>query len=242
MHRFFIPPDLFHTPEIILPKDVSQQISRVLRLKVGSEVLLLDGQGFEYKAQLCQISDTQCTVQTSSKNAARGEPLTNLTLIIGLTQREKFELILQKCTEIGVSQIIPVVTSRTLIQKPEDVVDKFPRWRKIMQKAAEQSRRGVIPTLAPPIRYSDSLMQAQSNPSLKLVLWEEEMDLSIKLQLKSFTGTHVMLIVGPEGGLSQDEVDAARQMGFTPVSLGKRILRMETAAILAAGLVIYEMG
>lgn len=242
MHRFFIPAHLFQTTEIILPNDVSQQISRVLRLKVGSEILLLDGQGFEYKAQLCQISDTQCTVLTSVKNAARGEPLTNLTLIIGLTQREKFELILQKCTEIGVSSIIPVVTSRTLIQKPEDVVDKIPRWKKIMQEAAEQSHRGLIPLLAPPIHFSDALKQAQSTPSLKLVLWEEEMDLSIKLQLKSFTGTHVTIIVGPEGGLSLDEVNSARQMGFTPVSLGKRILRMETAAILAAGLVIYEMG
>ena len=115
MHRFFVTAELFITSEISLPKDTSQQINRVLRLKSGSEIMLLDGQGFEYPARLSEVSESRCTAAVLAKQTVQGEPLTQITLLIGLTQREKFELILQKCTEIGVTTFVPMVTTLSLI-------------------------------------------------------------------------------------------------------------------------------
>ena len=240
MHRFFIPTPLFQTPEIILPAEVSQQISRVLRLKTGTDILLLDDQGFEYLARLCEVQASQCTATIIEKRTASGEPATRLTLIIGLTQREKFEMILQKCTEVGVSTFVPVISSRTLIQKPRDVEDKYPRWKKIIQEAAEQSHRGHIPTLEPVIKIDDALKMMNQKDSLKIVFWEDENKTTLKNALQSCQKRDITIIIGPEGGLSVEEVAAAQRSGFMPATLGRRILRMETAAILAAGLVLYE--
>ncbi len=242
MHRFFIPAELFKTPEIILPRETSQQISRVLRLKTGSEVLLLDDCGYEYPARLSEVNESHCIASILSKQEAQGEPLTRITMLIGLTQREKFELILQKCTEIGVTTYVPMVTTRTLIQKTSDVEDKTPRWKKILQEAAEQSHRGRIPVLSPALKYADALARSKTEDSLKLILWEDEANHSIKQQLQEFTEKQVSLIIGPEGGLSAEEVELAKASGYIPVSLGKRILRMETAAIHTAGVVLYELG
>jgi len=240
MHRFFIPAELFSTKEVTLPADISRQISRVLRLKTGDAILLLDDCGNEYPSLVQSVSDTACMTIVQSKQPSEGEPATQLRLILGLTQREKFELILQKCTEVGVSEFLPVITSRTLIQKPRDVEDKYPRWQKILREAAEQSHRGRIPRLLPVCSYAQAL--GQEEDSLKLILWEEESSTSLKEKLSGFQGKQLTLLIGPEGGLSAVEVDLARQNGFIPVSLGKRILRMETAAILAAGLALYELG
>ncbi|MHB8086831.1 MAG: 16S rRNA (uracil(1498)-N(3))-methyltransferase [Anaerolineaceae bacterium] len=242
MHRFFIPAELFQTSEITLPHDISQQICRVLRLKTGSEIVLLDDQGYEYPSRLSEVSESHCTASKITKQPALGEPATQIMLLIGLTQREKFELILQKCTEIGVTSFVPIVTTRTLIQKTSDADDKSARWKKIIQEAAEQSHRGRIPALSHALKYADALAQSKTDDALKLILWEDEANLSIKQQLRAFKGKQVSLIIGPEGGLSAEEVELAKASGYGPVSLGKRILRMETAAIHAAGVVLYELG
>ncbi|MBA4384890.1 MAG: 16S rRNA (uracil(1498)-N(3))-methyltransferase [Anaerolinea sp.] len=242
MHRFFVPADLINTSEINLPHEISQQICRVLRLKTGSEIVLLDNQGFEYLSRLYEVGESHCTATILSKEQSMGEPVTQITLLIGLTQREKFELILQKCTEIGVTTFTPVITTRTLVQKISDVEDKYPRWKKIIQEAAEQSHRGRLPVLAPTLKYADALAKSKADTSLKLILWEDEANLSIKQKLREFKGNQVSLIIGPEGGLSTEEVELAKVNGYIPVSLGKRILRMETAAIHTAGVVLYELG
>jgi 16S rRNA (uracil1498-N3)-methyltransferase len=242
MHRFFIPAESFQSSEITLPKEVTQQICRVLRLKIGSEIMLLDDLGFEHTAHLIEVNESHCTASILSKQPSLGEPATQITLLIGLTQREKFELILQKCTEIGVTTFMPIITTRTLIQKTSDVDDKAPRWKKIIQEAAEQSHRGHIPALSPALKYAEALAKPTTEDALKLILWEDEANLSIKQQLRAFKGKQVSLIIGPEGGLSAEEVELAKASGYIPVSLGKRILRMETAAIHAAGVVLYELG
>ncbi|MRR30609.1 16S rRNA (uracil(1498)-N(3))-methyltransferase, partial [bacterium] len=239
MHRFFIPAELFTSSEIILPRETSQQISRVLRLKTGSEIVLLDDRGYEYPSRLSEVSESHCTALILTKQEDPGEPVTRITMLIGLTQREKFELILQKCTEIGVTTFVPMVTTRTLIQKTSDVDDKTSRWKKILQEAAEQSHRGRIPVLSPALKYADALARSKAEDSLKLILWEDEANHSIKQQLREFKGKQVSLIIGPEGGLTAVEVELAKASGYIPVSLGKRILRMETAAIHTAGVVLY---
>ncbi|KAF0110196.1 MAG: 16S rRNA (uracil1498-N3)-methyltransferase [Chloroflexi bacterium] len=242
MHRFFLSADQFHLNEIAIPAELSRQMTRVLRLEIGSEVILLDDQGFEYIAALSEVNDRECKAVVRQQQPAQGEPETKLTLILGLTQREKFEWILQKCTEIGVTSFLPVTTSRSLIQKPEDVHEKYPRWKKIIIEAAEQSRRGRIPVLLPALSFIKALSIVQSNDALKLILWEDEVTTGIKYAVRNHQGKNVQLFVGPEGGFSKEEVDIAKQAGFISVSLGKRILRMETAAMMSSGLVIYELG
>ncbi len=240
MHRFFLPDTILQPGEIGLPDSISRQINRVLRLKPGIQIVLLDNQGFEYPANLTEVNDTRCTASILRRQSAEGEPETRVTLLIGLTQREKFELILQKCTEIGVTTFQPFISSRTLIQKNKDVEDKYPRWNKILLEAAEQSHRGRIPQLLPTLPYQ-AAVSIQAETSLKLLLWEEENQSQIKSALHGAHNMGISLIIGPEGGLSSDEAETAKKCGFVPVSLGKRILRMETAAILAAGLVNYEL-
>jgi 16S rRNA (uracil1498-N3)-methyltransferase len=239
MHRFFLPPGLFNSEEVILPPEVSHQVHRVLRLKVDTPVVLLDGTGYAYTSVLRTIGES-CIASIKTKELVQGEPQTRLRLILALTQREKFEWMLQKCTEVGVSEFLPVITSRTLIQKARDVEDKYPRWQKILREAAEQSHRGLIPALLPVTVFAQAVKQY--NDALKLILWEDESKTGLKDLLHGYKGNSLTLVVGPEGGLSREEVDLASQNGFTPVTLGKRILRMETAAILAAGLALYDLG
>ena len=242
MHRFFVPSNLLQTQEFALSPEISHQISRVLHLKPGSKVMLLDNTNFEYLCRLEEVSVPACKVHMISKNPCTAEPSTRLTLLIGITQREKFELILQKCTELGVSTFTPFISSRTLVQRTQDVDEKAARWMKIVQEAAEQSHRGMIPTLNRAQKLENALDALSGQKALKLVLWEDEVDQGIKSYLSGCEAKEVILLIGPEGGLSSDEVEHAKACGFAAVSLGKRILRMETAAMMAAGLAIYELG
>jgi 16S rRNA (uracil1498-N3)-methyltransferase len=152
LHRFFLAPELFTTNEIHLPADISRQIERVLRLRVGETITLLNNQAVEFQAILTEVNDRKSVAVVVQKAPTAGEPRIKLTMLVSLTQREKFEWILQKCTEIGVSSFVPFTSSRSLVQKPEEVEAKYPRWRKIIQEAAEQSRRGRIPELLPAVR------------------------------------------------------------------------------------------
>lgn len=231
----------FDETSLSLPESVSRQIARVLRLKNGETIVLLDGLGLESKAVLTNISETHCQVIIEPKERVTTEPTVHLSMVLALTQREKFEWMLQKCTEIGVTSFRPFVSSRTLVQKPEEAEEKRERWEKIVQEAAEQSHRGKIPDLMPATRFKEVVTNIYSENALKLILWEEELNVSLKPLLQKYRGRNAIVLIGPEGGLSAEEVALAREAGFQPVSLGKRILRMETAAITAAALVLYEL-
>lgn len=241
MHRFFLSPNLIQNEGFVFPTDIAHQISRVLRLHAGKTVLVLDGLGQEYLVELTRVDSVLVTGKILSTTKAIGEPKTYVRLLVGLTQREKFEWILQKCTEIGVSEYTPLVTSRTLIQKIDEVEEKYPRWQKIIREAAEQSHRGIIPVLEPPQSYTELMTSELPKSITGLLLWEEETKNDLKSFLQMTTTKRVNLVVGPEGGFTREEVDLARKAGYCSISLGKRILRLETAAILAVGLVIYQL-
>lgn len=241
MHRFFMKNMSLNGSGFSLPESTSRQIARVLRLKPGETIILLDGLGFESKAVLTTVNDNQCHVNLAPKEKVTTEPTVHLNMLLALTQREKFEWMLQKCTEIGVSSFHPFVSTRSLVQKPEEAEEKRERWEKILQEAAEQSHRGRIPNLLPSTRFKEVVTDTYSEGALKLILWEDELNVSLKPLLQKYQGQDVIVLIGPEGGLSGEEVALAREAGFQPVSLGKRILRMETAAITAAALVLYEL-
>ena len=242
MNRFFISPDAVSGTSVSIPDDISAQIRKVLRLKEGTIVQFLDNNGWLYESSIHYVSEKQLCAEVLEKRPAGGEPETRITLFIGLTQREKFEWILQKCTEAGVSAIVPMVTERSLIRKPSDISGKEERWNKILKEAAEQCGRARIPVLQPAMSFSQAAGSAEL-ADLALFCWEEEKQCSLRelIDPKRETIRNISLMIGPEGGFSAEEAETARQNGWQPVTLGKRIYRMETAALAAVILTLYEL-
>lgn len=241
MHRFFLSPDFLQPDHVIFPGESAHQISRVLRLVAGKKVQVLDGLGNEYLVELDYVGEDRVSGKVIDKRKADTEPRTFVRLLIGLTQREKFEWILQKCTEIGVSALVPMITSRSLVQRPDEVANKYPRWQKIIREAAEQSHRGIIPNLEPVQLFSEIVKNQLTSDTAGLIFWEEEQQTGLKKIMEGTSNRQFNLMVGPEGGFTPEEVNLAQKAGYISVSLGRRILRLETAALFAAGLVIFEL-
>jgi 16S rRNA (uracil1498-N3)-methyltransferase len=241
MHRFFISPLSLNQSEVALPQEVSRQITRVLRLDVGSQIMVLDGTGDEYTLILDQVSADSVVGKIIKKEVSRGEPRTHVHMFLALIQRERFEWMLQKCTEIGVVSCTPLITARSLVQRASEVEGKYLRWQKIIQEAAEQSRRGKLPQLKQTLTFTYFLKQPLGVSTTGLFFWEES-DNELKTFIKSVHNTEINVVIGPEGGFTPEEANAGKSAGYTSVSLGKRILRVETAAMIAAGLVLYELG
>lgn len=243
MHRFFLPPGLFNASEIIFPVETARQIRAVLRLRPGERVLALDDRGSEYELALTRVDAAQVAAQVIEKRDARGEPRVRLTLYLGLTQREKFEWILQKCTEVGAAGFVPFISSRALVQDSKDSAKKQERWQRILREAAEQSGRGRIPALHPAITYAEALRLARKSSVPALLAWEGEMQRSLRTALSALhPPVQIGLFIGPEGGFSEEEAALADEMGVVSFSLGRRILRMETAAVAATALLLNELG
>ena len=241
MNRFFLPLSAFQGDEIHFPPDISAQIARVLRLSETENVLVLDDLGSAFEVQLETISARETRGRIIRRFAASNEPRTRLILQVCLTQREKFEWILQKGTELGVSAFMPVLTSRTLVQRVEEVSAKMERWQKILKEAAEQSGRGRIPQMLHPMRIRNAIISNAS--SLEIVLNVDESHRSLKQILDENPGfSEIRMLIGPEGGFSDDEIQVAKTAGYTSASLGPRVLRMETAAIAAVVIVMAQRG
>lgn len=242
MNRFFVSPDAIHGSTITIPEDISAQIRKVLRLKEGTIVHFLDNLGCLYESSIHYEDEKHLIAEVLEKRPAEGEPEVRITLCIGLTQREKFEWILQKCTEAGAAAVIPMVTERSLIRKTSDISGKEERWKKILKEAAEQCGRGRIPELLPAMNFLRTAETAEQS-DLALFCWEEEKQRSLReiIDPKRETIRSVSLMVGPEGGFSEEEAQTARHYGWQPVTLGRRIYRMETAAVAAVILTLYEL-
>lgn len=242
MHRFFLPPASLFNNEVTFPETTSRQIAQVLRLKPNSEVIVLDGNGTEYRVQLLDVSSKQTIGQVLDTQPTGGEPVTQVTLCLCLTQREKFEWMLQKCTEIGASAFVPVISSRSLVQSLQEVQSKYERWQKILCEAAEQSHRGKIPRLELAVKFSQLMATPPVQNTCRLIPWEDEKGTPLRRALMSNQSKNIEILIGPEGGFSAQEVGQAKSGAFVPVTLGARILRMETAAMTATALVLYERG
>ncbi|MCB9009189.1 MAG: 16S rRNA (uracil(1498)-N(3))-methyltransferase [Ardenticatenaceae bacterium] len=240
MHRFFVDPNYFSGERITLPPAIAHQIRNVLRLRVGSAILVLDNSGAEYEVLLRQVDRQQVIGEAVAKRPSPNEPTVQLTLYQALMKRDKFEWVLQKGTEIGVTQFVPLVTQRSLVQDVDIKEGKQLRWQKIITEAAEQSRRGRIPELHPPQTLAQVLENHPARPGL--IAWEEASGLSLREALVGAERpSHISLFIGPEGGFAAEEVAAAQAAGIRPITLGKRILRAETAALVASALVLHEL-
>lgn len=242
MHRFFISPEQVSGLIVRFDDDQAHQIERVLRLRPGDRVLALDGAGQEFEIVLEEIARSRVSGLIARQSAAGGEPAVQLTLYQSMLKREKFEWVLQKGTEIGVSEFVPVITNRSLVREADVKPDKLERWRRIIKEAAEQSGRGVLPRLISPVPFMVAAAEGLSY-DCTLMAWENAAEPNIRTALQRHGSPHnIGLYIGPEGGFDQAEIEEAAFYGITSVTLGRRILRTETAAIVAAAIVLHELG
>jgi len=229
--------------DVILPEEVQNQIGRALRLKPGDRIIVLDQSGYEYLLGLDLTPNGKFLGKVLSKEKNTAEPKVHLNLYIAMTQREKLEWILQKGTEIGVCEFHPFICRRSLVQDADFLGKKQARRQKILQEAAEQCGRGHVPRLFPPLNLEAAVYEAVRESSLVLVAWEGERQVNLKQILDEHYKDKgsVALFIGPEGGFDKQEIELMHREGVRTFSLGKRILRMETAAVLAPALVLYQL-
>ena len=246
MQRFFLTPNLITETSVSFPEAISHQLRHVLRMQPGDPVVVLDNQGSEYDVVLLEPFGKHITGQVTGKRPAPGEPAVQLTLLLCLSQREKFEWMLQKCTELGAAGFLPVISSRSLVQSGKDFSKKLARWQRILTEAAEQSGRGQVPALNHPLKFEDALRFAGAIPGLRVIPDVQEYSRSLRHVLETVpeksSSRQVVALIGPEGGFTATEVERAAQTGFIPVTLGPRVLRMETAAMAVSALVMYQYG
>ena len=217
----------------------AQHISRVLRMKKGDEVTLCDGEGMFYEAVLSDFSDKMVTAEITSSRRAETEPNVQVTVFQGVPKNPKLETIIQKLTEIGAVRLVPVDTKRAVAKLDKE--NKVDRLRKIAREAAKQSKRGIVPEVLSPVSFKEAVKMA-AEADLALIPYEEEREMSLKKALQGKTPKTVSVMIGPEGGFDSEEIRLAMESGITSVTLGKRILRTETAPIAVCSAILYELG
>jgi len=241
VRRFIVPFNLT-SEHVTLTDDFAHRLLRVLRMKVGDRVLLCDSRGSEWVAEIVVTETNAVRLKLVERRFSQPEPTVHVTLFQGIPKGEKMDFIVQKATELGVQRIVPMFTRRTVVQlNPERAKSKRERWQRVATSATEQSGGKIVPEIALPVTFQRAVDEA-SHADLWLLFYEaSEEPLRGVLQTQRDVG-NVAIMVGPEGGFDPSEVATAQRKGAQVVSLGKRILRTETAAVVAVTLVLYELG
>ena len=240
MHRFFIP-QLYNEEMSITGVD-AKHIGKVLRMQPGDKLQIVSDDGVSALAEVTAISESTVTVRCLEVLAESHEPAVKITLAQGLAKGEKMDFIIQKAVELGAYSIVPVAMEHSVVRLDGTKADKkVERWQKIAEAAAKQSKRDIIPQVQ--AVQSVSQMLANNNCKTKIIAYECEDRMSLKTALREAGQLDdLLLIIGPEGGISEGELNKAREAGAIPVSLGRRILRAETAGLVAMSAIFYETG
>ena len=240
MHRFFIP-QLYNEEMSITGVD-AKHIGKVLRMQPGDKLQVVSDDGVSALAEITAISESTVTVRCFEVLAESHEPAVKITLAQGLAKGEKMDFIIQKAVELGAYSIVPVAMEHSVVRLDGAKADKkVERWQKIAEAAAKQSKRDIIPQVQ--AVQSVSQMLANNNCKTKIIAYECEDRMSLKTALREAGQLDdLLLIIGPEGGISEGELGKAREAGAIPVSLGRRILRAETAGLVAMSAIFYETG
>jgi 16S rRNA (uracil1498-N3)-methyltransferase len=242
MPRFYIPSPHIENGLLKIEGDEVRHIRKVLRLKTGDEIFVFDGLGREFEGMIIEERRTSVMVKIQRSLSPRRDSPLEVTLAQSLLKGEKMDYLIQKATELGIKEIIPFFSSRSvpLLEKSRSL-RRHHRWEKIAVEASKQCGRGVVPKIESLQTYSDMLRSA-STDHLRLILWERD-GIKLKEMLKgSKERKKIFFVIGPEGGFSQDEIEKAEKAGFVAVTLGKRILRAETASLCFLSILQYEWG
>ena len=246
MYQFFVGPeqiDVAAKTVIIRGNDVNH-IKNVLRMRPGEEGAVSNGiDGREYRCGILALEEDCVRLELRFIKEDGVELPAKIYLFQGLPKADKMELIIQKAVELGAFQVIPVAMKRCVVKLDEKKADsKIKRWQGIAEAAAKQSKRGVIPTVAPVMSYAQAVKMA-SEMDLKMVPYElaEGMEQTKQLIESVKPGQRIAIFIGPEGGFEEAEVEAAKELGAVPVTLGRRILRTETAGMTILSILMYHL-
>lgn len=244
MYHFFTTPENISQGKILIHGRDVNHIKNVLRMKVGEELLVSDGEGTDYTCRIEKMDEEEVLCAIFDGQASISEPSVRFYLFQGLPKADKFEHIIQKSVELGVYEVIPVQTSRSVVRYDDKKArNKQERWQKISEGAAKQSRRGIIPEVKEIMGLKQALAYAEDeNIDVKLIPYENFKDITTtKEVLNSIeAGKKVGIFVGPEGGFDEKEVEASAAAGFQPITLGSRILRTETAPLMLLSVLMFN--
>ncbi len=243
MPKFFVEKNQINNDMInIIGKDV-KHIQRVLRYDIGDELTLCDGEGMDYQCKIIKFLDDKIITQIIDENKAYTEPNVKITIYQGLPKSDKMEYIIQKSVELGVDTIIPVAmkTSVVKIDDSKKEEKKVERWNKIAESAAKQSGRGAVPKVEGVMNFSQAIEHCKDS-ELKILLYEKEKKLTIH-EIFDISNKYksICVFIGPEGGITEDEIEKAKNANIRIVSLGDRILRTETVSTVILSILMYCM-
>ena len=241
MTRFFVLPEEVK-PDFMVLTGENAQHAKVLRLKNGEQVMVCDGQGNEYICTVSDVSPEQIGLVVMKQQSSESEAAVRVSVYMAFPKADKLEHVIQKATELGAYEIVAFPTARC-VSRPDEksLKKKLERWQKIAASAAEQSGRGAIPQVRVLPSYKAALEQA-AKADKALLFYENERATTLHMALQSSPYKTVSLLTGPEGGLDVSEVEQAMEMGMQVCTLGKRILRCETAPLCALSAVMYDAG
>jgi 16S rRNA (uracil1498-N3)-methyltransferase len=239
--RFYFPEPVSEGRQAALQGDEFHHLRHVLRLAPGAEISLFDGEGSEFQAVIVALGRSEAIVRVGRKESGASESSLSLHLAIGMAKGEKLDLVIQKATELGAAAIHPLATRRADVKlTPEKSGSRRDRWRRVALEACKQSGRTRLPEVHPPRTLEEFL--ALELPRLRVVLDPTGQPIPPDFPDTGGPDRAMIVVAGPEGGWDPDELDRLRRSGFLPLRLGPRILRVETAAILAAGLFQFLAG
>ena len=243
MPNYFIKNSQIKNDRIEIIGELSKHLRDSLRIKKGERIVCIDEEKNKYNVIITYVGKEMITGTIIEKSSHIKTHDVTINLVQAIPKGPKFDYIIQKSTELGVSAITPVISERCVVRpEKEQAQAKLLRWRRIALEAAQQSNRWDVPEVTNPVMFSEFLSSCKKG-DLKILLWEGEKEQSIKGILKKAGEVKsIVIVIGPEGGFSENEVKIAVEKGFTSVSLGESILRTETAPIVILSIILYELG
>ena len=241
MTRFFVTPEQLHRDFLVLTGENAAH-AKVLRLKSGEQVLICDGIGNECICTVSDVSPGQISLVINNRQASNAEPAVQVSIYMAYSKGDKLEHVIQKATELGAYEIVAFPASRC-VSRPDEksIAKKLERWQKIAASASEQSGRGRVPKVYTADSYQAALARA-AEADQAILFYENEQSTTLRMALEAGAFASISLLTGPEGGLEEREVEMAKAAGLQICTLGRRILRCETAPLCALSAVMYASG
>lgn len=240
MPKFFIDKKYINAESIEITGDNALHIATVLRAQKGDIITICDGQGKDYICEISEIEKKFVKVNINESFINENESNIKITLYQAIPKSDKMEMAIQKCVEIGVDRIVPVQTENTVVKIEGKHDKKISRWNKISESAAKQCGRGKIPVVENLLSFKDAVLDSLNLDGV-IIPYEKEKENSMSHFVKNFKGKSIGVFIGPEGGFSDNEIKIAKENNFFSVTLGKRILRTETAGLVTSVILLYEL-
>lgn len=244
MYRFYVSADQLAEKEVFISGGDVNHIKNVLRLEVGDWIVACDGNGTDYVSRIQSICSDEVVASIEKVQPTGTELPVRITLFQGMPKKDKLELIIQKAVELGACEIVPVMTKRTVVKLSEEkkINKRLERWQSIAYAAAKQCDRGIIPTVHKPVSYEEALAMADQL-DYNVIPYELQtgMEEARKIVDQACKQRPLGIFIGPEGGFEPEEVERAMTRNIHPMTLGKRILRTETAGMSLLSILMFQM-